>query len=88
MSPRFESTASPPVSSRRRWPTIISEEEITSDEEITSEEEITSKVGETPLGRIGLPKDIAAFGCLLLGEESRFMTGQTVVAGGGRVLLP
>ena len=42
----------------------------------------------TPLGRIGQPEEIANVIRFLLSDESSFMTGQTVVASGGRVMLP
>jgi len=42
----------------------------------------------TPLGRIGEPEEIAALIRFLASEESSYMTGQTVVASGGRVMLP
>jgi 3-oxoacyl-[acyl-carrier protein] reductase len=45
-------------------------------------------IGETPLGRIGQPEDMAKVVAFLLSDESDFMTGQTVVASGGRVMLP
>lgn len=45
-------------------------------------------IAATPLGRIGRPDDIAEVVLFLLSERSRFMTGQTLVASGGRVLLP
>ena len=45
-------------------------------------------VQATPLGRIGQPEDISELVLFLLSERSRFMTGQTLVASGGRVLLP
>jgi len=45
-------------------------------------------IGATPLGRIGEPEEIAAVARFLLSEESSFMTGQTIVASGGRVMLP
>jgi 3-oxoacyl-[acyl-carrier protein] reductase len=45
-------------------------------------------IQETPLGRIGEPNEIASVIRFLLSEESSFMTGQTVVASGGRVMLP
>ncbi len=45
-------------------------------------------VAETPMGRIGRPEELAAVARFLLSEESSFMTGQTVVASGGRVMLP
>ena len=46
------------------------------------------QIQDTPLKRMGTPEDIANVVMFLLSEQSSFMTGQTVVAGGGRVLLP
>jgi NAD(P)-dependent dehydrogenase (short-subunit alcohol dehydrogenase family) len=43
---------------------------------------------QTPLGRLGTPEEIAAVIGFLLSEESSFMTGQTIAASGGRVMLP
>ena len=45
-------------------------------------------IAETPMQRIGQPEEIAAVIRFLLSEESSFMTGQTVVASGGRVTIP
>ena len=45
-------------------------------------------VGETPLGRIGQPDEIASVIRFLLSEDSSFMTGETLSASGGRVTLP
>ena len=45
-------------------------------------------VNATPLGRIGTPDDVADLARFLLSDESRFMTGQTLVVSGGRVMLP
>ena len=45
-------------------------------------------VGATPLGRIGEPAELASVARFLLSEESSFMTGQTIVASGGRVMVP
>lgn len=53
-----------------------------------SQERLDALVSTTPLARIGQPDDIAEVVLFLLSERSRFMTGQTVVASGGRVLLP
>lgn len=53
-----------------------------------TDEEIASKVEQTPLGRIGAPDDIANLARFLLSEESSFISGQTLVASGGRVHLP
>ena len=45
-------------------------------------------VAEAPLARIGTPEEIAAMTLFLVSERSSFTTGQTVVASGGRVMLP
>lgn len=42
-------------------------------------------VAATPLGRMGRPEEIASVVRFLLSDESSFVTGQTVVACGGRV---
>ncbi len=42
----------------------------------------------TPMKRIGRAEEIAEMVLFLLSERSSFTTGQTVVAGGGRVTLP
>jgi 3-oxoacyl-[acyl-carrier protein] reductase len=43
---------------------------------------------ETPMKRIGQPDDISEVVHFLLSEKSKFMMGQTLVASGGRVMLP
>lgn len=45
-------------------------------------------VKATPMGRKGEPREIASVIRFLLSDESSFMTGQTVVASGGRVMIP
>jgi NAD(P)-dependent dehydrogenase (short-subunit alcohol dehydrogenase family) len=55
---------------------------------VLSDEAIQGILDGTPMGRIGQPEEIASVICFLLGEDSSFMTGQTVVASGGRVMLP
>ncbi|MCH7988488.1 MAG: SDR family oxidoreductase [Planctomycetes bacterium] len=45
-------------------------------------------VNETPVRRIGQPDEIGDVVVFLLSERSSFMTGQTLVASGGRVMLP
>jgi NAD(P)-dependent dehydrogenase (short-subunit alcohol dehydrogenase family) len=45
-------------------------------------------VNETPLGRLGKPEEIAAAIRFLLSDESSFMTGDTLDASGGRIMLP
>jgi 3-oxoacyl-[acyl-carrier protein] reductase len=43
--------------------------------------------GETPLGRVGQPEEVAALARFLLSEESSFMTGQTIAVSGGRLMM-
>ncbi|MDP6444074.1 MAG: SDR family NAD(P)-dependent oxidoreductase [Pirellulaceae bacterium] len=45
-------------------------------------------IAATPMKRIGQPDDISDVVVFLLSDRSRFMTGQTLVASGGRVKLP
>ena len=45
-------------------------------------------IDQTPMKRIGQPDEIADVVHYLLSEASRFMLGQTLVACGGRVMLP
>lgn len=45
-------------------------------------------ISQTPLGRVGEPEEIANVIRFLASEESSFMTGQTLVACGGRVMIP
>jgi NAD(P)-dependent dehydrogenase (short-subunit alcohol dehydrogenase family) len=49
---------------------------------------IQSVIDQTPLGRLGKPEEIAAVIRFLLSEESSFMTGHTIAASGGRIMLP
>ena len=42
----------------------------------------------TPLGRLGEPEEMADVIAFLLSEESSYMTGATVIASGGRILIP
>ena len=41
------------------------------------------RIARTPLGRLGAVDDIARVICFLAGEESGFLTGQTLAADGG-----
>lgn len=45
-------------------------------------------IENTPIPRIGQPSEIAELVLFLLSERSSFITGQTLVADGGRVMLP
>ena len=42
----------------------------------------------TPLGRFGEPEEMANVIVFLLSEEASYVTGSTIVASGGRVLIP
>ena len=42
----------------------------------------------TPLGRLGQPEEIASIVAFLLSEDSAYVTGSTLVASGGRLLVP
>jgi glucose 1-dehydrogenase len=44
-------------------------------------------LSRTPLGRIGEPEEIAAIAVFLAGQDSSYITGQTVYADGGRLGL-
>lgn len=41
---------------------------------------------KTPLGRVGRPEDIVGAAMFLVSSESDFMTGQTLIVDGGRVM--
>jgi NAD(P)-dependent dehydrogenase (short-subunit alcohol dehydrogenase family) len=45
-------------------------------------------IDATPIPRIGSVDDIAELVFFLLSDKSSFITGQTIVASGGRVTLP
>jgi 3-oxoacyl-[acyl-carrier protein] reductase len=40
-------------------------------------------IAQTPLGRIGLPDDIASIAVFLASDDSRWLTGEQLLAGGG-----
>ena len=50
------------------------------------EDIIAKAVDTTPLRRVGQPEEIAELAAFLLSERSSFMTGQTVIASGGRAI--
>ena len=47
-------------------------------------EMVKKAIAETPLGFMGEPEDIANVVAFLATDQSRYMTGQTLVANGGR----
>ncbi|MBB5918143.1 3-oxoacyl-[acyl-carrier protein] reductase [Nocardia transvalensis] len=50
---------------------------------IRSQEELEQVAASTPLGRLGEPDDIARVVAFLASDEARWVTGETVRAGGG-----
>ena len=44
----------------------------------------SSRTGRPPLGRIAQPEDIALAATLLAGDDARWVTGQVLVAEGGK----
>jgi 3-oxoacyl-[acyl-carrier protein] reductase len=55
---------------------------------VLPDEAIDRAVGDTPLGRVGCPEEVAAVIRFLLSDDSAFLTGQTLDVSGGRVMLP
>lgn len=53
-----------------------------------SQDRIDAIIQSTPLGRIGTGEDVAEATLFLLTDQSRFITGQTIVVCGGRVMIP
>jgi NAD(P)-dependent dehydrogenase (short-subunit alcohol dehydrogenase family) len=50
------------------------------------ESRLRKRIESQPVRRIGQPKEIAEVAALLASDRSSFMTGQTVVVDGGRLL--
>jgi len=55
--------------------------------EVLSPERRAEIIKETPMHRIGKPEELASVIRFMLSEESSYMTGQTVVASGGRLMM-
>jgi 3-oxoacyl-[acyl-carrier protein] reductase len=49
-----------------------------------AEEFVRRTVVDTPLGRVGLPEDIADMVGFLVSDQARFVTGQHMIVDGGR----
>src|SRR5215831_13765746 len=53
-----------------------------------SDDELYALGSHIPLGRIAQPQDIAAAVAFLLGEDSAYMTGQSIAVNGGAIMIP
>jgi NAD(P)-dependent dehydrogenase (short-subunit alcohol dehydrogenase family) len=53
-----------------------------------SDDELYALGSRIPLGRIGEPHDIAAAVAFLLGDDSAYMTGQSIAVNGGAIMIP
>ncbi len=53
-----------------------------------NDQELAALGARLPLGRIGRPEEIAAVVAFLLGEDSAYMTGQSVAVNGGAIMIP
>ena len=40
-------------------------------------------IAQTPLGRVGQPRDIATVATFLASDDAGWLTGETIFAGGG-----
>jgi 3-oxoacyl-[acyl-carrier protein] reductase len=52
----------------------------------TPAEELRSYVAEVPIGRLGIPDDVAAAVSFLVSDAAGFLTGQQVTVNGGHTL--
>jgi NAD(P)-dependent dehydrogenase (short-subunit alcohol dehydrogenase family) len=52
------------------------------------ENELYAMGARIPLGRIGQPEDIAAVVAFLLSDDAGYMTGQSIAANGGAIMIP
>ena len=53
-----------------------------------SQKRLDEIISTTPMQRIGQPEEVARVVLFLVSEQSSYMTGQTLVVCGGRVMLP
>ena len=56
---------------------------LSDDPDLDVEAELTRRAYRTPVGRVGLPEDVAASVAYLASEASGYVTGQTLVVDGG-----
>jgi 3-oxoacyl-[acyl-carrier protein] reductase len=50
------------------------------------EDGLHRSAARVPLGRVGEPEDVAKVVCFLLPSSARYVTGQSLVADGGRTV--
>lgn len=50
---------------------------------IVGSEMETAMIAQTPLGRVGQPRDIATVATFLASDDAGWLTGETIFAGGG-----
>ena len=55
---------------------------------VLTPEHMKTIMAGTPMGRMGTPEEVSELACFLLSKRASFMTGQTVVASGGRCTVP
>jgi NAD(P)-dependent dehydrogenase (short-subunit alcohol dehydrogenase family) len=55
---------------------------------VTDTAQLYALGSRVPLGRIGQPQDIAAAVAFLLGDDSAYMTGQSIAVNGGAIMIP
>lgn len=55
---------------------------------VLTPEKMAAVLRETPMQRIGQPEEMAGVIRFLLSDDSSYMTGETVGASGGRVMIP
>jgi NAD(P)-dependent dehydrogenase (short-subunit alcohol dehydrogenase family) len=54
-------------------------------EERIQNEEIRRRIAKIPLGRIATPDEVASVVVFLATEDSRYMTGQSLIVDGGSI---
>jgi 3-oxoacyl-[acyl-carrier protein] reductase len=55
--------------------------------DVLTDEQKNALFGRIPLGRLGLPADVAACVLFLASEEASYITGQTLHVNGGMAMI-
>ena len=55
--------------------------------DVLSEEYKKNAIEQTPLGRLGVPEDIAKAVAFLVSDDADFITGQVLSVDGGMVMM-